>query len=312
MIEIKKITKSFGNNQILRDISFTVPKGCVTALVGPNGAGKSTTIRILTGFNEADSGVVKVDGQSMSVNATAAKNLIGYAPENAPSYRELTVFEYLTFVAKIRGIKKKALNDEIERVLSAFSLDKVAKQAIATLSKGYRHRVSLAQCLLGDPPAIILDEPTDGLDPLQKIETRKIILELAKTKAVLLTTHLLEEVDMLCERVVVINKGQVEFTGTIDQIRQRISASNNSITIRMAAQNNTWPNLVVEGLSNESITHRDGFLVANYTYTYIKERDILNEISLILTEQGFRIIEITQEAPKLTNILNVNYRHNFF
>lgn len=212
MVKVNKISKSLSGNRILHGLSFDVPLGQITGLVGPNGSGKTTAIRVLTGYCEADAGWVQVGRHVMSLGATQAKQLIGYAPENAPAYREQTVYEYLRFIAEVRGFSRKKSAPEVERVSALFSLHGVLGQLVGTLSKGFRHRIVLAQSLLGDPPVLILDEPTDGLDPLQKDETRKLIRNLASSKAILLTTHLIEEVECLCDRVVTLECSQVMAT----------------------------------------------------------------------------------------------------
>lgn len=309
MIEIEEIHKSYRDNHVLRGLSFSVPKGHITGLVGPNGSGKSTAIRILTGFSDADSGCVRIGGQVMDVNAVETKRLVGYAPENAPSYRELTVREYLRFIAQIRGVSKANLAGEIDRAVEAFSLRQVVSQAIGTLSKGYRHRVSLAQCLLGDPPVIILDEPTDGLDPIQKIGTRKMILELAESKAVLLTTHLLEEVEMLCDRVVAIGQGKVVFSGTIEEI-VRAGAADVIVCIRVAnCDKNQLQSVIdrMDGLLSTDFHEEGGGVKGQLSFGHSeKKRDILDEVSLELQKQGVRIVELRREDPPLTSIFSAS------
>lgn len=218
MIEVQNLVKYYGNKAVLHGIDFSVPAGSVTGLVGPNGSGKSTTIRVIAGFHDADQGCVHVCDEPMSVSAKQVKRNIGYAPESAPSYFDQTTREYLHFIAGIRNIPKAQRAQEVHRVATEFAVVEVLDRAIGTLSKGYRHRVCLAQAIVGDPPVIILDEPTDGLDPLQKIETRKIILALAKDKAVLLTTHLLEEVEELCDRIVMLDKGRVAYAGSYREV----------------------------------------------------------------------------------------------
>ena len=209
MIEVHKLTKQFGSKLAVDDLSFTVKKGEVLGFLGPNGAGKSTTMRMITGFIPPSSGDAKVCGLSISENPQEAKTKIGYLPESAPLYPDMTVSSFLSFCAEIRGLKKSAAKDAVERAIETCFLNSVASQSIDTLSKGYRHRTCLAQALLHDPEVLILDEPTDGLDPNQKDVVRNLIKEMGKTKAIIFSTHILEEVDAICTRVLVINQGKV-------------------------------------------------------------------------------------------------------
>ncbi len=305
MIEVENIYKSYGSKSVLKGLSFDAPAGKITGLIGKNGSGKSTTIRILTGFIEADSGSIRVNNNSISVNSFKAKHSIGYAAESAPSYREDTVKEYLTFIAKLRGVTKSELSDEVDRCMSAFALSRVATQAIGTLSKGYRHRTSLAQCLLGDPPAIVLDEPTDGLDPVQKIEAREMIRELSKSKAVLLTTHLLEEVDTLCDKVVVINGGNVVFSGTTEEAKLE-NLHKIDIHIRLAPCDS--------GYAKEILSSIEGFTLEKFNIekdriysmlSFHSKNDhllLLNIVSQSIHYAGLRVIELRHESASLKNI----------
>lgn len=236
MIEVANLYKSLSGNGILHGLSFTVPSGQITGLVGPNGSGKTTAIRVMTGYYEADAGCVRIGGHVMSLRARRAKRLIGYAPENAPAYRDQTGYEYLHYMAELRGLSGKIGRAEVERVSTLFSLHEVIHQRIGTLSKGFRHRLTLAQSLLGDPPVLILDEPTDGLDPWQKNETRKLIRSLADSKTVLLTTHLLEEVESLCDRVVVLKSGKVVSIGRLQEIRDMVRTGKEGATLVTVAQ----------------------------------------------------------------------------
>jgi ABC-2 type transport system ATP-binding protein len=195
-------------------LSFTVKKGEVLGFLGPNGAGKSTTMRMITGFIPPTSGDARVCGISITENPGQAKTKIGYLPESAPLYNDMTVVGFLKFCASIRGLKGTAKNDAVERAIETCFLNSVARQSIDTLSKGYRHRTCLAQALLHDPEVLILDEPTDGLDPNQKFEVRQLIKRLGKTKAILFSTHILEEVEAACTRAVIVDRGQIVADGT--------------------------------------------------------------------------------------------------
>ncbi len=222
MIEVKGLVKTYGAKRAVNGVSFRVNRGEILGFLGPNGAGKSTTMKMLTGFLRPDAGTATVDGLDVTVDPVGVKSKLGYLPESAPAYPEMTVDEFLTFIAEVRGfrdiVEKRA---RIEHVLGLTHLVSVRKQTIETLSKGYKQRVGFAQALLHDPPALVLDEPTDGLDPNQKNEVRSLIRSMAAQKAVILSTHILEEVDALCTRVIIISQGKVVVDETPAQLRAR-------------------------------------------------------------------------------------------
>lgn len=214
MIEVENLTKSFGTKVAVNNLSFSVSKGEVLGFLGPNGAGKSTTMRMVTGFIPPTSGDAKVCGISVVDQPKGAKKRIGYLPESAPLYSDMTVTGFLNFCASIRGLSGGAKKDAVEHAIETCFLQTVARQSIDTLSKGYRHRTCLAQALLHDPDVLILDEPTDGLDPNQKHEVRQLISRLGKTKAILFSTHILEEVEAACTRAVIVDRGVIVADGT--------------------------------------------------------------------------------------------------
>ncbi len=214
MIEVESLTKQFGTKRAVDNLTFTVKKGEVLGFLGPNGAGKSTTMRMITGFIPPTSGDARVCGISIVDNPGAAKTKIGYLPESAPLYNDMTVIGFLKFCASIRGLKGSAKNAAVESAIETCFLNSVARQSIDTLSKGYRHRTCLAQALLHDPEVLILDEPTDGLDPNQKYEVRQLIKRLGKSKAILFSTHILEEVEASCTRAVIVDRGKIVADGT--------------------------------------------------------------------------------------------------
>lgn len=219
MIEVKNLCKSFGTHRAVDDLSFQVRSGEVLGFLGPNGAGKTTTMRMIAGFIEPDSGAVSVLGCDVAENPMQTKAMLGYLPEGAPAYAEMNVRSFLEFIADVRGMSKAERADRIEAVLHRLQLQRVDKQKIETLSKGYKRRVGLAQALLDDPKVLILDEPTDGLDPNQKFEVRNLIREIAQEKIVIISTHILEEVDALCERVIIISNGKLVADGTPAELK---------------------------------------------------------------------------------------------
>jgi len=213
-IKVQSLTKSFGPIHAVRDVSFEVNHGEVLGFLGPNGAGKSTTMKMITGFLEPTSGTVIVNGHDVLENPLAVKKSIGYLPEGAPAYGEMTVKSFLNFIANIRQLTGSYRQKRIDEVIDRINIKHVIDQSIETLSKGYKRRVGIAQAILHDPDTLILDEPTDGLDPNQKHEVRNLIKEMAQDKAIIISTHILEEVPAVCSCAIVIASGELLFNGT--------------------------------------------------------------------------------------------------
>jgi len=214
MIEIRGLSKHFGPLEAVDDVSFDVAQGEVLGFLGPNGAGKSTTMKMVTGFLAPTAGTVRVCGHDVGTDPVAAKSMLGYLPEGAPAYPDMTPEAFLHFVAEIRGLGGTLRAQRIADVVKKAHLEGVLRQPIETLSKGYKRRVGLAQALLHDPPVLIMDEPTDGLDPNQKHEVRDLIRKMSAEKAIVLSTHILEEVEAVCTRAIIINRGRLVFDGT--------------------------------------------------------------------------------------------------
>ena len=219
MLKVENLKKSFGSFEAVKGISFSVAKGEVLGFLGPNGAGKSTTMRMITGFIPPTSGTAVICGHDILKDPIGAKSALGYLPEAAPSYRAMTVEDFLTFIAKARGFSGAAVKERVAAVIEKARLANVAKQTIYTLSKGYRQRTCFAQAILHDPQVLIMDEPTDGLDPNQKFVVREMIKEMAKEKAIIISTHILEEVDAVCTRAIIIAQGEVKADGTPEKLR---------------------------------------------------------------------------------------------
>ncbi len=221
MLEVKGLHKNFGHIKAVRGISFTVNKGEVLGVLGPNGAGKTTTMRMITGFLPPSAGTATVCGCDITQDPVGAKRSIGYLPENAPGYQSMTVTSFLAFVADIRGYRGQEKQDRIDSTIKKCRLEKVRNQTIGTLSKGYRQRVCFSQAILHDPPVLIMDEPTDGLDPNQKFVVREMIKEMAGQKAIIVSTHILEEVDAVCTKAIIIANGTIVANGTPEQLRAK-------------------------------------------------------------------------------------------
>ncbi|HPC62643.1 MAG TPA: ATP-binding cassette domain-containing protein, partial [Verrucomicrobiota bacterium] len=221
MIKVQNLAKVFGTKRAVDGVSFTVERGEVLGFLGPNGAGKSTTMRMLTGFIPPTSGTATVGGYDILTHPLEAKRMIGYLPENAPAYTDMTVEGFLKFAAEIRGLRGEARTRAVGRVVEMCFLQPVLHQSVETLSKGYRHRTCFAQSIIHDPDVLILDEPTDGLDPNQKHEVRQLIRRMGEKKAIIFSTHILEEVDAACTRAIIIDRGRIVANGTPDELRAK-------------------------------------------------------------------------------------------
>ena len=218
MIEVSHLTKKYGGHLAVDDVSFTVEDGQIYGLLGPNGAGKSTIMNILTGYLSATGGQVTVAGHPLPEEADEAKACVGYLPEQPPLYPEMTVGEYLNFVAELKKVPRAQRKEQVLRAARRTGLEKVLPRLIRSLSKGYKQRVGIAQALLGSPKIIILDEPTEGLDPAQVIEMRKLIRELGKAHTVILSSHILSEVQAVCQQVLILSKGKLAASGTLQEL----------------------------------------------------------------------------------------------
>ncbi len=234
MIAIGNLVKKFGPFTAVDGVSFSVAKGEVLGFLGPNGAGKSTTMKMVTGYLAPTEGSISVCGHKMDEETLAAQRLIGYLPEGAPAYTDMTPLEFLRFIANVRGLKGADAKAAIDRAVARTEIGGVLEQAIDTLSKGFRRRVGLAQAILHDPAVLIMDEPTDGLDPNQKYAVRKLIAEMAPEKAIIISTHILEEVDAICTRALIIDRGQIVADGTPAQLMAR-SRYHNAVSLIMPA-----------------------------------------------------------------------------
>ena len=233
-IEVTHLSKHFGTLNAVNDVSFSVARGDVLGFLGPNGAGKSTTMKMITGFLEPSGGTVTVCGHDVYDEPVQLKQKIGYLPEGAPAYGEMTPTSFLKFIGEIRGLSGNRLQQRIRYVIDRIHLEAVVDQRIETLSKGYKRRVGLAQALLHDPEVLVMDEPTDGLDPNQKHEVRELIKEMARDKAIIISTHILEEVDAVCTRAIIIAGGRLLFEGTPVELGAQ-SRLHNALTISVNA-----------------------------------------------------------------------------
>jgi ABC-2 type transport system ATP-binding protein len=220
-LRVMNLTKSFGSLVAVDNLSFSATQGEVVGFLGPNGAGKSTTMKMITGFLTPTSGTAYIGGYDIKEQPLEAKRIFGYLPEGAPSYTDMTVMQFISFIADIRGIAKAEKALKINEVINKVNLQSVLQQRIETLSKGFRRRLGLAQALIHDPSVLILDEPTDGLDPNQKREVRKLITNMSKDKVIILSTHILEEVEAVCDRVIVVDAGKIILDSTPQELKRK-------------------------------------------------------------------------------------------
>lgn len=306
MIETHNVTKRYGDLTAIERVTFTVNKGEVLAFLGPNGAGKTTTMRILTCFMPATEGTARVAGFDCFEQPVEVKRRIGYLPETPPVYQELTVTEYLTFVGRIKSLGPAALRDALGRVLERLSLGDVRHRLIGNLSRGYRQRVGLAQALLHDPPVLILDEPTVGLDPKQIIEMRGLIKSLAGSHTVILSTHILPEATAVCQRVVIINGGRIVAEDTPERLSARLRRSEKiSVTVKMpppdlAARFRTLPGVLTVFEPSES-----GALLLECELG----RDLREEIARFVVTNGWGLLELKAVSMTLEDVFLHLTRH---
>jgi ABC-2 type transport system ATP-binding protein len=304
MIRVKSLQKSFGPKVAVNGVSFTVEKGEVLGFLGPNGAGKSTTMRMITGFIPPTAGEISVGGFDMLENPLPAKRLIGYLPENAPSYSDMNVRGFLGFAAELRGLSGDAKNRAIDRVVELCFLEPVLHQSIETLSKGYRHRTCFAQAIIHDPEVLILDEPTDGLDPNQKHEVRTLIRKMGQTKAIIFSTHILEEVEAACSRAIIIDRGSIVANGTPEELKQR-SAHAGAVTLRLLDGS---PALVMQKLNailaveKCAIVSESPLTLRAFARSGGTGGDLARSISDLAVREHWRIEELHTEEGRLDEV----------
>jgi len=302
MIEIRNLSKSFGPLTAVDDITLKVAKGEVLGFLGPNGAGKSTTMKMVTGFLTPSSGSVSVCGHDVQAEPIAIKKRIGYLPEGAPLYGDMTPRTFLNFIAEIRGIAKAERKARIEDTVGKVHIGGVMGQRIDTLSKGFKRRVGLAQAILHDPDVLILDEPTDGLDPNQKHEVRNLIREMSQEKCIVLSTHILEEVPAVCSRAIIIARGSVKFDGTPLEMQRRSECHNAiSLKVRAGSVGDAAALRGIEGVVRvEEREAEEGF--ENF-FVYPREgAAILAPISKIAHEKNWEVDHLSVEDGRLDEV----------
>ena len=300
MIEVKNVTKKYGKAVAVDDISFEIKEGEIVGLLGPNGAGKSTTMNMLTGFIEQTEGEIIVDGYNMLKKPKKAKREIGYMPEGVPLYMDLTVKEFVTYMAEIKKVNKKERKEKIEKIIEQTGLKDVEKKLVKNLSRGYKQRVSMAGALVGEPKILILDEPTVGLDPKQITEIRNLIKDLGKTHTIILSSHILSEVSQICNKVIIINKGKIVAVDTPENLENKVS-NNNMIYVTVEDKDNKIESVKekVQGIEKIELIKNNEDGTKEYVIETAKDTDIRKEIFAELAKENITIFEMKKADSTL-------------
>ena len=308
MISVKNLTKYYGDFQALKGISFEIKSGEIVGILGPNGAGKSTTLRILTCYFNPTSGDAIIDGKSILDEENNVKKIIGYLPESAPLYNDMCVFDYLVYMADIQELERSKLNERLHYVVNVCGLKEVISKPIGELSKGYKQRVGLAGAIIHDPKILILDEPTNGLDPNQIVEIRELIKELGKEKTVLVSTHILSEVEATCSRAIIINKGNIIADDTPENLSLNFGNNNKSSTIKISIKTNDNIESVKEKLLNVSDIYKvemeDNFNNIKELTIYSNSEEPRDEIYRFIKSTDWIIYEMTRVKENLETVFH--------
>jgi len=302
LIQVSHLTKVYGDHIAAKDVTFSIDKGCICGFLGPNGAGKSTTMNMITGYLAPNSGTVEINGVSMQKEPIKAKKMIGYLPEIPPIYPDMTVLEFLSFAAELKGILKFQRADEVNRVIEKAGLEGVKTRVIKYLSKGYKQRVGLAQALIGDPEILILDEPTVGLDPKQIVEIRDLIRELKENHTVILSSHILSEIEAVCDRIIVISHGRVVASAEPDQL---VKENNEVQTFTLVVKGNasSAENALsgIEDINTYKIeSEQDGQVKLRVMAK--RHADIRESVSVKCQEAGLTILELNVSYVSLEDV----------
>ena len=306
MIEVRNLTKRFRSKVAVNDLTFSVEKGEILGFLGPNGAGKTTTMRMLTGFMPATSGNAIICGLDVFEKPHEIKKRVGYLPENPPLYRDMTVEEYLDFIASIKGMSRREKRQRIGEIIEQLNLQEVRNLIISKLSKGFRQRVGLAQALIHKPEVLILDEPTSGLDPRQVVEVRKLITDLAGEHTIILSTHILPEVSMTCQRVIIIDRGRMVAVDAPDRLKSRLD-SHDKLRIDVAGPSREIHDalLKLKGVQNVSAAEPPGAAAEGRTVFLIEPAegtDVRDDLLPLLVERGWKLYELRNEGLTLEEI----------
>ncbi|MFD1942912.1 ABC transporter ATP-binding protein [Paradevosia shaoguanensis] len=300
-IEVRALRKRFDVVDAVKGVDFSVARGEVLGFLGPNGAGKSTTMKMVTGYIPATSGTVSICGHDVAHDPIKAKQHLGYLPEGAPLYGEMTPVSFLKFTGAIRRMSGADLSRRMGEVMADLQLEGVRHQRIDTLSKGFRRRVGLAQAILHDPDVLILDEPTDGLDPNQKRQVRQLIRNLAPTKSIIISTHLLEEVDAVCDRVLILDKGRIVLEGTPDDLHAR-AEGHNTVVVLVHRPDTAKSTSALAGLPDVEVTHADEGEITRISVRPKRRQPVAETVSGALRDAGVQILEIRTERGSLDEV----------
>ncbi len=300
MINVDNLSKFYGNVEAVRGISFDVEEGEIVGFLGPNGAGKSTTMKILTGYMPASSGSAHIAGFDVSQDPLNVQKNLGYLPENNPLYPEMTVSAYLDYSASIKGLSSSEKNSAIGSVIEKCGLENVRSRVIGHLSKGYRQRVGLAQALVNDPPVMLLDEPTSGLDPAQIVEIRNLIKELKGNRTIMLSTHILPEVNMVCDRVVIIHQGRLAAAGELDALADSMNEKNRTF-LSVVGEEDKFSEILkgIDGVENVRLR---GIKNGEVHYEVDSEKDLRANLASVVYEKSGKLTEIRKESITLEEI----------
>ena len=303
MIEIRNLVKYYGDICAVNDVTFTVNKGEILGFLGPNGAGKTTTMNILTGFLSATSGSVTINGHDILDDAQEAKKCIGYLPENPPLYLDMTVIEFLRFVSELKGVARENQIKQLAEIMRLVRIADVSNRLIKNLSKGYRQRVGIAQAMVGNPEVLVLDEPTIGLDPKQIIEIRNLIRELGKKHTIILSSHILPEVQAVCERVVIINKGVIAAIDTPEGLPHKMAKTSKvQLTAEGPARDVIQKLRMLPGVRNAEATVEKEDGISIFEIENEPERDVRKQVFFEMARNGWPIIEMKSMDPTLEDI----------
>ncbi|MCR4731110.1 MAG: ATP-binding cassette domain-containing protein [Lachnospiraceae bacterium] len=304
MIEINNLVKSYGDKKAVKGISFTVNDDEVLGFLGPNGAGKTTTMNIITGYLSSTSGTVKVNGHDILEEPELAKKEIGYLPENPPLYTDMTVNEYLSFICDLKGVAKDKRKEQLVNIKSMVKIEDVQDRLIGNLSKGYKQRVGIAQALVGNPSILILDEPTVGLDPNQIIEIRRLIKSLSKTHSIIISSHILSEIQEIADRVVIINRGKIAAVDSLSDLSKRLSGQSKLLlTFRGSAKDAAAKIRTIKGISAAVPRVVDSKLSQlEITVSASDTTEVRTQIFYLMANEGWPILEMRSLDPTLEEV----------
>lgn len=300
MIKVENVTKKYGSFVAVDNISFEIGEGEIIGFLGPNGAGKTTTMSMITGFIEPTEGKIEIDGYDISKKAKKAKREIGYMPENVPLYNDLTVKEFITYMAELKKVKRKEKKEEVQRVIKATQIDDVQNKLIKNLSRGYKQRVSMAGALVGNPKVLLLDEPTVGLDPKQVTEIRSLIKSLGKNHTVILSSHILSEISQICEKVIIINKGKIIAQDTPQNLEEKVTTEN-SLMVTVEDKENKFEEIIknIEDVTAINLLNTNSDGTIKYLVKSKEEKDIRKDVFEAAAKNGITILEIKKSEVTL-------------